>query len=525
MPTILNVDDHEGNRYAKSRILRTAGYEVLEAGSGAGALNLALERLPDLILLDIRLPDMSGLDVCQRLRNNPRTRQMPIIHISATYVSAQDEAKSLNSGADIYLAEPVGPPELLAAIRTMLRLRSTELGLAAAEERMRLAADSAGIGTWEVDVQTGRSVWSERYRKLLGLEGSSEQATLETWFSRVAPEDRPRLLEEFKYAVANSLPFETEHLIVLADGEERWISLFGKLHDGQRMIGVATDITARKFAEREREKLLEQARRAQFDAEQAARTKDDFLATLSHELRTPMSAMLGWLHLLKTGQLTADQQRAALETIERNAYLQNQLVNDMLDVSRIITGKMDLDMRGLALEAAVAGAIESAGAAASTRGVVLVSSLQPGTWIVNGNPERLQQVFNNLLVNAIKFSRRGGRVEIRLQGSANEVSVSVSDEGEGIARGDSSAYFRALPPGRRLHDPATRWLGPGIIDRAFAGRVAWWQRCSHERRPWQGGNFHRHASTLPRRHQAYGRVVACGGAQFGPDRNQSAGSR
>jgi len=166
METILNVDDNEANRYTKSRILRSAGYAVLEAGSGEGALMFAMERLPDLVLLDIRLPDMSGLDVCQRLRNNPRTQRMPIIHISATYVTPQDEAKSLNAGADIYLAEPVGPPELLTAIRTMLRLRSTEKGLAAAEERMQLAADAAGIGAWEVDVVTGKSVWSERYRRL-----------------------------------------------------------------------------------------------------------------------------------------------------------------------------------------------------------------------------------------------------------------------------------------------------------------------------------------------------------------------
>ena len=168
MATILNVDDNEANRYTKSRILRGAGFNVLEAASGEGALNLALERLPELVLLDIRLPDISGLDVCQRLRNNPRTQRMPIIHISATYVTPQDEAKSLNAGADIYLAEPIGPAELLTAIRTMLRLRETEQGLAVAEERMSFAADAAGIGAWEVDVATGQAVWSEQYRKILG---------------------------------------------------------------------------------------------------------------------------------------------------------------------------------------------------------------------------------------------------------------------------------------------------------------------------------------------------------------------
>jgi len=432
METILNVDDNEANRYTKSRILRSAGYAVLEAGSGEGALMFAMERLPDLVLLDIRLPDMSGLDVCQRLRNNPRTQRMPIIHISATYVTPQDEAKSLNAGADIYLAEPVGPPELLTAIRTMLRLRSTEKGLAAAEERMQLAADAAGIGAWEVDVVTGKSVWSERYRRLLGYDSASAESSLQTWLERVPKDERPRLMQEFESAVASGSAFQVEHQIVL-ENEERWIALFGKLHGGQRMIGVAMDITDRKRAERERERLLERARSAQLEAEQAAKMKDDFLATLSHELRTPMSAMLGWLHILKTGQLSAAQQSSAVDTIERNAYLQNQLVNDMLDVSRIMAGKMDLEMDALALEDAVSSAIESAGTAASARGVRLVPVIQPGSWIVNGNAERLQQVFNNLLSNAIKFSPRGSKVEIRVERAGNGVTVSVRDEGEGIS--------------------------------------------------------------------------------------------
>ena len=433
MATILNVDDNEANRYTKSRILRGAGFNVLEAASGEGALNLALERLPELVLLDIRLPDISGLDVCQRLRNNPRTQRMPIIHISATYVTPQDEAKSLNAGADIYLAEPIGPAELLTAIRTMLRLRETEQGLAVAEERMSFAADAAGIGAWEVDVATGQAVWSEQYRKILGYAGP-EKPSLQTWLDLVPAQDRTRLKQAFDNAVKSGTLFQVEHRLALPDdNEERWVLLVGRLHSGQRMIGVAMDITTRKLAEREHELLLEQARSAQTAAEQAAKMKDDFLATLSHELRTPMSAMLGWLHILKTGQLSPAQQSAAIDTIERNAYLQNQLVNDMLDVSRIMAGKMDLDMHGLALDEAVRAAVDSAQTAATARGVELVSFIEPGSWIVNGNAERLQQVFSNLLSNAIKFSPGGARVELRLQRSEKGVSVTISDQGEGIS--------------------------------------------------------------------------------------------
>lgn len=125
MLTILNVDDNRANRYVRSRVLRSAGFEVIEAGTGEAALNLAAEKHPDLVLLDIHLPDISGIEVCRRLRASSATNRIPIVHISATHITTQDEATSLGAGADIYLAEPVGPQELSSAVRTLLRLRTT----------------------------------------------------------------------------------------------------------------------------------------------------------------------------------------------------------------------------------------------------------------------------------------------------------------------------------------------------------------------------------------------------------------
>jgi CheY-like chemotaxis protein len=153
---------------------------------------------------------------------------------------------------------------------------------------------------------------------------------------------------------------------------------------------------------------------------------------LSHELRTPMSAMHGWLHLLKTGKLTAEQQINALDTIERNARIQTQLVNDLLDVSRIVTGKMDLEASVVQLDRAVESAVDSARLPAGSRGIDLVAHISRGAWSVRGNPERLQQVFSNLLSNAVKFSPKGARVEIRLTREGDNAQVAVIDEGEGI---------------------------------------------------------------------------------------------
>jgi signal transduction histidine kinase len=358
MTTVLNVDDNSANRYVKSRVLRAAGFEVLEAGTGESALSLALERRPDLVLLDIRLPDISGIEVCRRLRADSGTQRIPIVHISATHITALDEASSLDAGADIYLAEPVGPKELSAAVRTLLRLRSSEQGLAGA---------------------------------------------------------------------------------------------------------------------------LLQAQEAQRVAEQAVRMKDEFLAMLSHELRTPMSAMLGWLHLLKVGRLSPEQQSNALDTIERNARIQTQLVNDLLDVSRIVTGKMEFEPEVMPLDRALESAIDSARLEGEAKDVEIAANLGRGAWHVKGNPQRVQQIFSNLLSNALKFSPKGGRVEIRLERAGSAARVSVIDQGEASPPTSclTSSSDSARPTARR---------GAGTAVSASALRsCARWSSCTAAASPRQSG--------------------------------------
>lgn len=436
MATILNVDDNEANRYVKSRLLSGAGFEVLESGTGQGALDLANTKHPDLVLLDIRLPDMTGFDVCRTLRAGQRTAHIPIVHISATHVGPVNEAESMEAGADIYLGEPVDPKQLLSAIRALLRLRATEQGLAVSEERMRLAIEGAGIATWDVVVDTGALAASEQLWRMLGYTAPVPEPTFDAWLQHVRPGERPEVAEAFREACERGKPFVLEHRVMLAGGEDRWIAPYGKLHVDalgmRRLVGVATDATDRRRADLERESLLRDARTAQQLAEEAVRMKDEFLAILSHEMRTPMSAVLGWLHLLKSGKLTPEQHATALETIERNARAQTQVVNDLLDVSRIVTGKMDVEMAVVPLDHAIERALDGSRAAAAQRSVELVPHLARGTWNVRGNAERLEQVIGNLLSNAVKFSPEGGKVDVRLQRAGPSARVSVVDRGEGI---------------------------------------------------------------------------------------------
>jgi signal transduction histidine kinase/ActR/RegA family two-component response regulator len=192
-------------------------------------------------------------------------------------------------------------------------------------------------------------------------------------------------------------------------------------------------LAERKRAERERANLLASEQSARADAEAANRSKDEFLATLSHELRTPLNAILGWAQLLRMGGLDVDETERGLETIERNAKLQAQLVEDLLDVSRIISGKVRLDLRPAELPAIVEAALDSVRPGAVAKRIRIVPVFDAHVGPVLGDPERLQQVAWNLLSNAIKFTPPGGRVELLLQRVDQQAEIQVTDNGQGIA--------------------------------------------------------------------------------------------
>jgi signal transduction histidine kinase len=192
------------------------------------------------------------------------------------------------------------------------------------------------------------------------------------------------------------------------------------------------EIRVREWAEQERARLLVLEQEARRQAEEANRTKDEFLATLSHELRTPLNAILGWVQVLRTGKLDPAAGAKALETIERNARSQAQLIADLLDVSRIITGKLRLDFKPVELRRIIDSALESVRPAADAKGILLDISIGPLASPVLGDADRLQQVIWNLLSNAIKFTSRGGRVEVRLREAGGNAVIRVNDSGIGI---------------------------------------------------------------------------------------------
>jgi PAS domain S-box-containing protein len=214
-------------------------------------------------------------------------------------------------------------------------------------------------------------------------------------------------------------------------------------HEGQ-VIGTLTiieDVTERVAREselqaqiEERSRLLSSEKLARNEAERANRLKDEFLATISHELRNPLNAILGWAHMMRLGKLNAANTERAIETIYRNAKSQTQLVADLLDVSRIISGKLRLDVRTVDLISIVTAAIDSIRPAAEAKSIRLQTMLDPAAGPISGDADRLQQIVWNLLTNAVKFTPKGGRIQVKVQRVNSHVEIVVSDSGIGISK-------------------------------------------------------------------------------------------
>ena len=222
-------------------------------------------------------------------------------------------------------------------------------------------------------------------------------------------------------------------LSIVRHAEGHWVYVWDRgslLRDasGQviRVVGSKTDIS-------ERDRILQQEQAAREEAENANRIKDEFLAVLSHELRSPLNPILGWSQLLLTGRLNATQTAEALQTIRRNAQLQSQLIEDLLDVSRILRGKLALNVVSVPLAKIITAALETVRLAAEAKNIQIQTVFSPDVLEVSGDAGRLQQIVWNLLSNAVKFTPSGGRVEVRLTQIADQAQIQVCDTGKGIS--------------------------------------------------------------------------------------------
>jgi signal transduction histidine kinase len=305
---ILVVDDNPATLYATSRVIRAAGFPVIEAETGGAAIRLATTQPVDVIVLDINLPDIDGFEVCREIRTKPQSSTVRVVYLSASFVDDAHRVEGYEAGADAFLTHPVEPTVLVATIRALLRTRAVELQLA---------------------------------------------------------------------------------------------------------------------------ELLLREREVREEAERANRAKDEFLATLSHELRSPLNAIIGWAEVARL-RTESDEVRQALRVIVRNARFQTQLISDLLDVSRITLGKLELAKDTVDLGEVVSTTVESLRSMADDAGVTIEVDTQNDLGMLEADPIRLQQMISNLLSNAIKFSARGSRIRVVARRTEDAAVLTVADEGRGI---------------------------------------------------------------------------------------------
>ena len=303
------------------------------------------------------------------------------------------------------------------------------------EERFRRMADSAPVLIWISDTVSGCTWFNRPWLDFTGRKLEDEIGT--GWTKFVHPDDIGETLDAYRVAYEERKAFEVDYRIKRQDGVYRWlldraIPLFD--HDGTftGYIGGCIDITERKEAEENSGALLKIEQAARAEAERTALLKDEFLATVSHEMRTPLTAMLGWVQLLRNGSLPSETVPQALETIERNARAQAKLIDDLLDMSRILSGRLRLDVQKVNLIDIVEGAIAAAEPAAAAKKIRINSQLDVEFPFVSGDSSRLQQVTWNLLNNAIKFTPAAGEVNVKVERAGSQLEITVADTGEGI---------------------------------------------------------------------------------------------
>ena len=296
---------------------------------------------------------------------------------------------------------------------------------------LALAMRGGSMGAWSRNLVTNAVWWSRELEEIVGLGPGGFSRTEAGFFDILHPDDRPVVRHAVDTAVEARADYVVEFRFQHASGEWRWMEGRGRAvyaEDGapKTLYGLGIDVTERKRAEAA-------LREAKDDAESANRLKDQFLATLSHELRTPLNAILGYARLLQTDAIAPEKRQQAFEIIARNAIIQNQLIEDLLDISRITRGQVRLEPTAVPLAAVLREAVEVVRPAADARRISLDVDLDPFAGSVNADAARLQQVFWNLLTNAVKFTAPGGRVVATLRRVDDVIEVSVRDNGIGIS--------------------------------------------------------------------------------------------
>ncbi len=492
-PYVLVVDDTVANRFVVRRILESEGYRVVEAGNGAEVKRLLAERIPDIVVLDVRLPDANGFELTRYAKSHPRLAQIPVLLLSASFTTDEARTMGLDAGADGYLTHPVEPPVLLATVRSLLRARQSErrvfalyatsAALAAAMNRDDIAdvlvrdvfpaieADAGAIAV--VSREDGGIVWlpGSPYADVIAMEwGSAHDEGVNAMPSGPARDaihtGRPVVLQSasewaVRYPAVASTPVATAYettvvLPCLLNGRTLGALMLAYRaaravdEEDLRFLGNISQQCAQAI---DRAWLYQTAQQAQLVAESANRAKMEFLATMSHEFRTPLNAIAGYAELIALGvrgPLTAEQRHDVERILSSQKHLLG-LINEVLNYARLENGRLEYDL----IDTPVGPILESLDSFIAPqvreRGIGYERQVADADVCLRADRERVQQILLNLLSNAIKFTPSGGHIVVKTDSTEEDVAIQVIDTGRGIPAAKLEAIFEPfVQVGRRL---------------------------------------------------------------------------
>ena len=477
-PRVIVADDNADMRDYLSRILGQR-CQVETVGDGAAALERIRSNPPDLVLADVMMPRLDGFELLTALRSDAQLRSLPVVLLSAR---AGEEARvhGLEAGADEYMVKPFSARELLACVTSQLQL--AQLRRESEAERIRLLQENAAVTQTLNEVgaivasdldranivqavtDAGADVTTAQVGAFFGNVRNEAGESYALFAVSGVPRDAFATLPMPRNTAVFDPTFSGAGVVRAADittdpryghngpyhgmppghpPVRSYLAVPVKGRSGEVMGGLFFGHPKVGHFSQHHERLalgiaswaavaLENAR-LYASVQEASRLKDDFLASLSHELRTPLNAILGYARMLRTGVMPIDRQHKAIDTIERNATSLTQIVEDVLDISRIVSGKIRLNVQPVDLPQIVLNAIDVIMPAADAKGVRVETMLDPQPAPISADPERLQQVLWNLLSNAVKFTDRGGKVHVRLEHAVSHVEVAVRDTGLGIS--------------------------------------------------------------------------------------------
>jgi len=435
---VLLVDDHSENLVALEAILDGLGQNLVKADSGEEALRALLHQDFAVILLDVQMPSMDGFEAATLIRQRQRSRNTPIIFLTAFSTSDELMVKGYSLGAVDYLFKPLNPAILTSKVmafvelfqkrfeveRQAAQLAQINAELQQSEERFRLLSRCSPVGIFLIDTQGRYTYANPSCQAICGF--TVQEAWQTDWTHVIYEDDRERVLSDWFNCIQQGQPYSNEFRIERP--ELRWVHLRSSpmLSDQAELlghVGTIEDITDRQQAETARNQIIrEQTARQQ--AETANQMKDEFLAIVSHELRTPLNSILGWSQLLINRKLDESTTRRALQTIERNARSQAQLIEDILDISQIIRGKLRLTIQPMSIVPLLEAVIETVGPLAASKSIRILTEFDPTIEKLQADSERLRQIIWNLLSNAIKFTPEQGTITVRLTQSDRLTQVS-----------------------------------------------------------------------------------------------------